>query len=278
MVKQGNIQMITTKMIVMDLDDTLLNDGLTIESYTKQVIKNAHEHGIRIIIASGRPTSAIMNFSKELELEKYNGFVISYNGAVITDCVTEENIFEKKLSINDFQRVCDLAKEKELFIHTYLGNEIFTSEMNEYTDFEGRLTGMPVNKVNDLKSYVNSEVIKTLILGDPAKLKQVETEVQPILGNDMSINISKPFFLEFTNKKVDKSKTIDVLIKALGIEKNEVMAIGDSYNDLTMIKDCGIGVVMDNAPEDVKEHADFITHSNNYNGVATAINRYALGV
>jgi len=268
----------TTKMIVMDLDDTLLNDGLTIGNYTKQVINNAHKYGIKIIIASGRPTSAIMKFSKELELEKHNGYVISYNGAVITDCVSEENIFEKKLSIKDFQKVCDLAKEKGLFIHTYLGKRIFTSEMNEYTDFEGRLTGMPVTKVNNLKNFINSNVIKTLLLGDPDKLKQVEAEVQPILGNDMSINISKPFFLEFTNKQVDKSKTIDVLIKALGIKKQEVMAIGDSYNDLTMIKDCGIGIVMGNAPEDVKVHADFITHSNNYNGVATAINRYALGV
>lgn len=236
----------------MDLDDTLLNDKLNIGSYTRQVINNAQDKGIKCIIASGRPTHAINPFAKALNLENNNGFIISYNGAVLTDCASGLNIFEKKLSIKNFHAICDLAKENGLFIHTYLDDMIFTNKMNKYTDFEGQLTNMPVYEVENIKTYINEEVIKTLILGDPEKLKYLEVEIQSTLGKEMSINISKPFFLEFTNELVDKSKTIDVLIKSLNIEKQEIMAIGDSYNDLSMIKDCGLGVVMDNAPDDVQ--------------------------
>ncbi|MEJ2044767.1 MAG: Cof-type HAD-IIB family hydrolase [Reinekea sp.] len=269
----GNI-----KMIVMDLDDTLLNDKLVISDYTQKVILNAQKRGIKIVIASGRPTPAIMPYANQLRLAEYGGYVISYNGAIATDCSSGKEMFRCTLTWDDIELLCSLPQEMEVYIHTYIDGKVVTPFMNEYTDFEGKLTGMPVIRTPNLRSEIKQEVVKILLLQEPGRLKEIEQQLRPKIGDAMSMNISKPFFLEFTNKNVDKSKTIDFLCDQLGIEKGHVMAIGDSYNDITMIRDCGIGIVMNNGPEEVKKYASHITHCNNTDGVATAINRFALAI
>lgn len=266
------------KMIVMDLDDTLLNDELQISDYTKKVIFNAQKKGIKIVLASGRPTAAIMPYAEELNLAENDGYVISYNGAIATKCSTKEEILRKTLTWENIDLLTEIHSERDVFIHTYINEEVITPKHNIHTDFEGRLTGLPVKEVSNFRETIKSEVVKILLLEEPEKLKKIETELKPVIGDSMSMNISKPFFLEFTNKEVDKDKTIDFLCKQINISKNEVMAIGDSYNDLTMIKGCGFGVVMSNGRSEVKKHAKHITHCNNTDGVATAINRFALAV
>ncbi|WP_320824032.1 Cof-type HAD-IIB family hydrolase [Reinekea sp.] len=266
------------KMIVMDLDDTLLNDDLVISDYTKGVIGNAQRSGIKIVIASGRPTPAIWRYAQELKLAENNGYVISYNGAIAHRCDTSEEIFRCTLTWENIDLLNRVYKEKSAFIHTYIDNQVVTPEHNPHTDFEGKLTGMPVVKVDDFRAEIKQEVVKILLLEEPTRLKQIEAELRPLIGDSMSMNISKPFFLEFTNKRVDKSKTIDFLCALENIDMQDVMAIGDSYNDITMIRDCGFGVAMNNGPVDVKIHAAHITHCNNTDGVATAINRFVLAV
>lgn len=264
------------KMIVMDLDDTLLNDDLIISDYTKQVIFNAQEAGIKIVLASGRPTPAIVPYAKELRLKENYGFMISFNGAVLTDCATDQVITSTMLTLENIKFVKEKAIEHNLYFQTYINDEVMTDRANEYTDFEGSLTKMPVKVKKNIISELDHEVVKIILTEEASKIKKVEESLIPLVGDSMTMNISKPFFLEFTNIAVDKNKTITVLCEKLGIEKDEVMAIGDSFNDLTMIKGCGIGVVMENGPEEVKKHANHITHCNNKDGVATAINRFAL--
>ncbi len=266
------------KMIVMDLDDTLLNDELVISDYTKKVIFNAHRQGIKIVIASGRPTPAIMPYAKELRLKENAGYVISYNGAILTDMATGNIVTSTTLTSENVDFLLKTVDEKSLFIQTYIDENIVTPKNNEYTDFEGKLTGMPITRCENLREEIKGELPKIILMEDPTRLKAVEAELKPIIGDSMTMNISKPFFLEFTNIDVDKDKTINYLCNKIGIDKKDVMAIGDSYNDLTMIKGCGLGIVMSNGPDDVKQHACHITHCNNTDGVATAINRFALAV
>ena len=266
------------KMIVMDLDDTLLNSDLEISDYTRSVIFNAQRRGIKIVIASGRPTPAIMPYAEDLKLADNGGFVISYNGAIVTDCASRKEIFRCTLTWENIDLLMDAYTKQGAYIHSYIDGKVVTPTPNEYTDFEGQLTGMPVVVVDDLRSAMNQEVVKVLMLQEPAVLKGIEKNLKPVVRDSMSMNISKPFFLEFTNSSVDKSKTIGILCERLGFSKSEVMAIGDSYNDLTMIRDCGLGVAMLNGPDDVKKYAKHITHCNNTDGVATAINRFALAV
>lgn len=266
------------KMIVMDLDDTLLNDNLEISDYTKQVIFNAQKKGIKTVIASGRPTAAIMPYAKQLKLAENDGYVISYNGAILTDCKTGKEISRTTLTMDNIDFLTNTAISNGVDIHSYIDGNVVTARQNQYTDFEGELTGMPVVLVDNLRDAIKDEVVKIIVLDEPTKLKKLEESLKPVIGDSMIMNISKPFFLEFTNQAVDKDKTIDKLCGMLNITKNQVMAIGDSYNDITMIKGAGLGVVMNNGPDDVKQHACHVTHCNNTDGVATAINRFALAV
>lgn len=262
----------------MDLDDTLLNDDLIISEYTQSVIFNAQKKGIKIVLASGRPTPAIMPYAKQLKLKENNGYVISYNGAILTDMVTEEIITSTTLTPKNIDFILKTAVDNNLFIQTYINGNIVTPKNNEYSDFEYKLTGMPVIECDNLRDEIKQDVVKIILMEEPSRLKNVEQKLKPIVADSMTMNISKPFFLEFTNIAVDKNKTIDYLCNLTDIDKSEVMAIGDSYNDLTMIKGCGLGIVMSNGPEDVKKHACHVTHCNNTDGVATAINRFALAV
>lgn len=266
----------TYRMIALDLDDTLLNDSLEISEYTIRVIRNAQIRGIRVVIASGRPTESILPFAKKLELELYGGYIISYNGARITDCRNGQVLHERLVTSEEVSRLYSLSQQVGANIHTYLDGNIVTPKNNEYTEFEGNLTSMMIKEVDDFDGTVNQSVVKVLMVQEPAKLKEIEKKLRPIIHGNLSMNISKPFFLEFTNLQADKGKSLNVLAGLLGFGTEQVMAIGDSYNDISMLKECGLGVCVNNSPEEVKKLSDYITHSNNEDGVATAINRFAL--
>jgi Cof subfamily protein (haloacid dehalogenase superfamily) len=259
-------------MIVMDMDDTLLNEHHELSSENKQALLEAHRAGIIIVLASGRPTPAMAKFADDLKMNE-GGFVISYNGAFVTDWNNQEVLYETCLTKFECDLLVNTAHTQNVNIHTYVDGDIITDELNEYTDVEAELTSMPIQLVSDLKTTIKENVPKVLMVSEPTKLKQVSDKLKRTLGGRFMISISKPFFLEFTNKEVDKSNGISVLCERLNISKQDVMAIGDSYNDLTMIRDCGVGVAMENAPQDIKDIADVQTLSNKNNGVAYIVKK-----
>lgn len=258
------------QMIVMDMDDTLLSSDHSISDKNIRAIKAAKEAGIVIVLASGRPTPAMAFAASALELDQ-GGFVISYNGAYVTDWAEQNVLFETCLSKYEHDLLVDTAHAQNSYIHTYVDGEILTDEDNEFTDIEAKLTKMPVKVVEDLKHSVSSSVPKVLMVSEPTNVTRMQAELSKAFDGRFTISISKPYFLEFTNQNVDKSKAIDVVCALTGIDKTNVMAIGDSYNDLTMLRDCGIGVAMGNAPEDIKNIANKVTKPNDQHGVADII-------
>ncbi|MFQ3231279.1 Cof-type HAD-IIB family hydrolase [Reinekea sp.] len=260
------------RMIVMDMDDTLLNSKLQVSDANRAALKRAQLAGITLVLASGRPTPAMSTFADELAFTK-NGFVISYNGAYVTDWSNQKVLFDTCLTKIELDLLIDIAREQSCNLHTYVEGEIITNIENPHTDFEAELTGMPVRIVSNMKALVTEKVPKVLLTGPANKVKQMKETLAQQLGDQFMISISKPVFLEFTNLAVDKSRGIDVICKKLDIEKTHVMALGDSYNDLTMIRDCGLGVAMGNAPDDIKALANEVTLNCEENGVAVMINR-----
>jgi Cof subfamily protein (haloacid dehalogenase superfamily) len=260
-----------TRMIVMDMDDTLLNEAHQLSDANKTALLQAKKEGVVIVLASGRPTPAMANIADALELNT-GGFVVSYNGAYVTDWATKQVLHETTLSKDKTHTLIDLAKSADSDFHTYVDGDILTERHNPFTDIEAELTSMPIRDVSCLKSTVQSNVPKLLMVAEPSKVKKMHAAMNESHGTEFTITISKPYFLEFTKNAVDKSAGIDVICSYLGINKNDVVAMGDSYNDLTMIRDCGIGVAMGNAPDDIKAISDFIAPSNKDDGVATVVN------
>ncbi|AZK46108.1 Cof-type HAD-IIB family hydrolase [Paenibacillus lentus] len=264
------------KMIVLDLDDTLLRDDHTISPRTKKALMDAQEAGIKVVLASGRPTFAMTHIAKELELEKYGSFILSFNGAKITNCATEEVLFSSTLSPETVHELYEVSKREGVWIHTYVGDDIVTPVNNKYTDIEGEITGMPIIEAANFVAAVQEPVVKVLMVDDPEKLVALESKLQPLMEGKLNVVRSKPFFLEFTEAGVDKGTSLHHLIQQLGIKREEVIAIGDSYNDLAMIEFAGLGVAMGNAPDDIKAVADHVTDTNMEDGVAKVVETYML--
>ena len=179
------------RMIVMDMDDTLLSDGHIISPQNRQAIKQAQQAGIIIVLASGRPTPAMAAFADELNLNN-KGYVISYNGAYVHDWSNQQILFDTCLTKAEHDFIVDTAHAHQCNLHTYVNGDIVTDALNEFTDIEAQLTGMPVTLVEDLKAAVTGSVPKVLMVAEPTKLKGIETELSQSLAGRFTISISKP--------------------------------------------------------------------------------------
>lgn len=262
-------------MIVLDMDDTLLTDNHTISNRNKKAIKAAQEKGIYVVLASGRPTAAMTSFARELELNKYNSYIISYNGSQIIDMSNEFCIFEQTLEVKDLHEMFDFSEANNTAFITYENGAIIGTKDSEYIDVEKNITGMPYIKVKDLKATITKNCVKCLLLEEPSYLKTVETKLKNIRKN-LSISMSKPFFLEIMPQGIDKAATLNRLITKLGIKQEETIAVGNAGNDLTMVEFAGLGVWVDNVTPELRNRADIIVSSNNEDGVAEVIEKYML--
>lgn len=264
------------KAIFTDLDDTLLNSSGKINPTDKKAIMKCQEKGVKFILASGRPTFAMKDLAFELELDKYNSYLLSFNGAVVTECSTGNTLFQESLTKDDIHKLYDFSKEKNLHIITYLDDSIISETTSEYIDVEVNLTKMPHKVVENFKNTVDRDAIKCIILGEPVYLKEMEKELKAMYEDVYTIAISKPFFLEVTKKGIDKGNTLKRLIKELNIDIKETIAVGDSYNDMTMLQAAGLAVAVENAKPEIIKIADYVTLSNDNNGMANLIEKYVI--
>ena len=154
-------------MIVLDLDGTLTNRDKVITPRTKQSLMEAQKRGIKVVLASGRPTYGVMPLAEELELEKYEGYILSFNGGIIMDCRTREVIFKKELPVEANRKILDLAEKEQVDILTYQGARILTNNQdNPYAKIESGINHLKLKQIEDLKAYLDFPVPKFLMLDD----------------------------------------------------------------------------------------------------------------
>jgi len=183
---------------------------------------------------------------------------------------------EVSISKQEVHQLYDLAEQNGAYIQTYIGNNIITERNNEYCEMEKVITGMEIVEVLDFKSYVDRDVIKAIVLQHPDTLKSVAERIRFRVPDTLNMTFSKPFFLEFMNSEVNKGVSIDYLADRLGISMDAVIAVGDSYNDISMVERAGLGVAMGNGVDALKEIAGYIAKSNMEDGVAEVVYRFML--
>jgi hypothetical protein len=266
----------TYTLIVLDLDDTLLTSDLAISARTKDALLKAQHNGARVVLASGRPTGAMKRYALELGLERHGGFLISFNGAVVTDCTNLHQIFRKSLSVAHMREIHDHARRHGVSILGYHEDRIITPRENPYTEVESTLTGLDVEQVDDFPERITENSIKVIVVDDPERLQAVAESFRPHAEGRMNMVFSKPFFLEFTDLGIDKRHSLALLCERLKIPPAQVMAVGDSFNDMGMLEFAGLAVAMGNARDEVKAIADHITASHDQDGVALAVERFIL--
>ncbi len=263
------------KMLVLDLDGTLTNNKKEIMPKTKEAIIEVQKHGVRIVLASGRPTYGIIALANELQLSANNGYILAFNGGRIIDCTNNEVIFEQKLKESIVPELYRNAVDANLAILTYQGKGIATTQKdNKYVLHEAFINKMPVMQYNNFLSQLVYPINKCLIVGDPEPLHKLELKLSEQMKDNISVYRSADFFLECVPLGIDKAHSLDILIKKTNIKREEIIACGDGYNDLSMIKFAGLGVAMANATDDVKNEADFVTYSNEDDGIANVIEKF----
>lgn len=263
------------KILVLDLDGTLTNNKKEITPHTLNTLLKAQDQGLKIVLASGRPTYGIAPLADALKLDQYEGYILAYNGGQIIDWKNKKCMYENVLDPQVYPYLYQCAKENGFIILSYKDEYIVSEDANnKYVQHEAFLNKMESITVPNFMDVINFPVAKCLIVGDPEPLAVLEQKMKKELSGRMNVFRSEPFFLELVPNGIDKARSLAVLLDEINMKKEEMIACGDGFNDLSMIQFAGLGVAMANAQDVVKEKADYITLSNEEDGVASVVEKF----
>lgn len=263
------------RMIALDLDGTLTNHDKKVTPPTREALLHAQDEGAVVVLASGRPTYGIMPVADCLELETRGGYILAYNGGQIIDCRSGEVIYSKQLPDDILPVLYSYARSHGHALLGYVGDEIVTeSPYDEYVKEESRINRMAVRRVDNLLASIDRHPTKLLMTGDPAAMAAAEEELAGLVHGRIDVFRSAPFFVELVPQGIDKAQSLLRLLTRLGLTPQELMAFGDGYNDLSMLKFAGLGIAMANAAPEMRAEADWVTLDNDHDGVAHALERW----
>jgi len=262
------------KLIAMDLDGTLSNDQKIITEKTKVALMTAQNAGIRLALASARPSPGLFRERDVLRLQDHQGILMSYNGGRIVDAATGKVLFETSMDLDETKAV--LRQLEKLPVTPILddGVQFYVTDKNGYkVDYECRNNNMVCSEVGNLADFLPFAPVKILMSVQPEALKEVQREIAAFLPESLTVVQTAPFYLEVIPKIINKGQGIRDICQVLGITPAEVIAFGDAENDIPMLKAAGMGVAMGNATEAVKQAADMVTLTNNEDGIAAALEK-----
>lgn len=264
--------MFTCKLICTDIDGTLLHPDGTITERTKKAIAEARRKDIIVALVSGRLSLSLKTIQKELlitgPLGCFNGsLILDESGAEIEAHPLDLSIYEKVLS---FLSGC--AVEHSVFTN----DRWFMREKNAWYEVEVQTSHIEGNvyELERLPEILqpNERIFKVLVMDEKANIVgALQEELEKQFGQSLNIFRSSARYIEILARGVDKGHAVRSLCKTYSIEREHVMAVGDYYNDIGMLKEAGYAVAMGNAPHLVKEHAHFVARSNTENGLALVI-------
>lgn len=266
------------KLLVLDVDGTLLNNEKEISARTLSTLLKVQQMGVRIVLASGRPTFGIMPLAETLELGHYGGFILSYNGSQLINVKTGEVMFEKCIDPEMLPYLEKKAKKNGFAILTYYRDSLITDHPeNEHVLWEAYLNKLTLVKAENFTESVDFAPHKCMLVStDEDSLISLEEHWQRRLNGVLDVFRSETHLLEVVPYYVNKANTLGVLLELIGVKSDEVIAIGDGVADYSMIQMAGLGIAMGNAQDSVKACADVVTFSNEEDGVAVAVEKAIL--
>lgn len=262
------------KLIAMDLDGTLNNDQKVITEKTKAALMEAQKKGIRLALASARPSPGLFKERDILRLQDHQGILMSYNGGRIVDAATGKVLFETSMDLEETKQV--LRKLESLPVTPILddGVQFYVTDKTGFkVDYECKNNNMVCSEVGNLADFLTFAPIKILMSVQPEQLKAVQKQIADFLPESLTVVQTAPFYLEVIPRVINKGQGIRDICGVLGIDAGEVISFGDAENDIPMLRAAGMGVAMGNAAEAVKAAADMVTLSNNEDGIAAALEK-----
>ncbi|MDU5560389.1 Cof-type HAD-IIB family hydrolase [Anaerococcus vaginalis] len=264
------------KIIAVDIDGTLLNSKRQITEKTKNALIKAQELGHIVVIASGRDPLGVYPFADILEFKKYGGLISNFNGGRITNYKTKDVIINHPMDFDLAKEILQFS-EKNLFMHyiIYTEDKIITSSSKTYKLEEicqKAFTHYEV--IDDLAYSLDFAPNKILFSQDPNLIDDDAKKLMDKFSDKTTQVKSTPYFYEIMPKGIGKGESLVEIAKYFDMDMKDVIAFGDEENDQTMIEMAGLGVVMENGANFMKEKADFITKSNDDDGIAYYLEKF----
>lgn len=260
------------KLVVSDFDDTLTDDTQVIPEVNKKAVKDYIAAGGKFIICTGRMISAVLPFARELYSE---GEVIGYQGSVVADVATGRFIYEDAVPYGVAKKIAEWLESRGIYYQLYEDDTFVIREENDYsrlyrqfTQDPPKVTGIPLL---DYMRKVHLSPTKILIVTEHEKIDGYIQELTSLFGDEVLVNTSKKFILEIVKKGVDKGNAVLNYASCLGIGRDEIICVGDSMNDVPMLRAAGLGVAVGNGSEVAKKSADIVVSDAMSGGVAEAI-------
>ncbi|BBH24794.1 hydrolase [Paenibacillus baekrokdamisoli] len=262
------------KMIAIDIDDTILNDDLVVTEGTKAALTEAIANGVFVTLATGRMFPSAKKIAMQIEL---NVPIITYQGSLVKTLLDEQVLYERSVPKDAAKELMQFCHERGLHLQLYIHDVLYVREDNEEARGYSALAKIPFVVEPDFEKLIELPSTKMLMIGEPDYLDQIALELAPLIADRVHITKSKAHYLEVTHKEGTKGHAISFMAEHIGCTLGEVIAIGDSWNDHEMIEAAGLGVAMGNAIPKLKELAQYVTTSNNEDGVMHVINKFILG-
>ena len=263
------------KLIAMDLDGTLNNDEKRITEKTKAALMDAQKQGIRLALASARPSPGLFKERDILRLQDFGGILMSYNGGRIVDAATGETLFETAMDLQQTKQVLRFLETLPVTPILDDGKQFYVMDKSGYkVDYECRNNNMVCSEVGNLADFLSFAPIKILMSVLPEELPDIQKQIADFLPEELTVVQTAPFYLEVIPRRINKGQGIRDICTAIGISTEEVIAFGDAANDIPMLQAAGVGVAMGNATDTVKGEANYITLSNNEDGIAAALEKF----
>lgn len=266
------------KIIVCDLDETLISRDRTISPENVKAIKAATKAGVKFVPATGRGYNSVHNTLQELGLDQQPGqYTISYNGGAITENKDEKLLYFQGITFEEAEAIYQRGLQYDhICIHIYTADQVWVR--NFYPEeVEYLASRQPCTEIfsDDIEFLRGKEIVKAIYMNtDYDYLKRIEGEIADLTGN-MDVSYSSNRYMEINRKGVSKGSGLQRLCDILHVDIKDAIAIGDNFNDLSMIKAAGLGVGVANTIEQMKKECDVITENDcDHSAVAEVINQY----
>lgn len=261
------------RLFVTDMDGTLLDKNHKISQGNKHAIKRAVEAGVIFTIATGRMHASALPYAQDLGLDVP---IITYNGALIKT-VSGKELFASYLDENVVKELLDFAAESDIYVQTYSDDKLYFKEDCPQARQYQEACGVPGQAVGEnIYQYIHN-VPKMLMIGStPEESDAVVKLINQKFGGHIEAMKSNPTYVELIKPGVNKATAIERLAEIMGIPSEQVLAIGDSSNDVTMLASVAISVAMGNANAEAKEAARYMVTDNEHDGVAEALERFCM--
>lgn len=259
------------KLLALDVDGTLLDDHHQLSALTAEALRSLSEQGTEIVLCTGRSPTNAVPYLREIGLE---GIMITHNGAATVESRTMSVTHQHSFTLEQISPFIHYCRQHRIHFdictpfHLYV-EQLTPNEQTMYTNF------MLEPVVQSDLTVFSEPMVKFTLFGQKEKVDEVEEEWKT-WTSELRIIRSHLFFIDIMHPLASKGFALRKLAEQRGVERKHIAAIGNYYNDLDMIEFAGLGIAMDNSPEDIKRKADAVTASNNEEGVYQALRRYIL--